>query len=339
MYGSEYQIVTKKDSKTLIVVFSAINFPKGKFGFYNFFSDVDANVLFVNSPGNQWFQQDIDYLYEVIRNNKKELGINKMFYYGSSMGAYGALLLSILANDGPCLAYGPNIQLGLTGSHSNRYNIDFDERFKDLSKLEVSGEYAINVVFGAFDAVDAFYYFNNKAIMEKVNFQIISSCHACHQHLANLGYIKNLRDEFLKTGTCKPETLLSYRVDSFEDIKNLKTRNYNIWSGFIQGDEDLEKLFLYDLSDFFYQARIFQKSGCHKEAIDLISIAISRIYRDTALSKLPSEYIGRYFFLRAESLRRTRQSELAIEDYNNCLKQEFETKYCKTIIKKMLSIQ
>lgn len=303
----------------LVVVFSAINFKSGSFGFFKFFDSYAGHKLFLNSPGNKWYQRDVDGINRILDCVVQQYAVCRIFYYGSSMGAYGALLFSLLRKDGACLAYGPNVILGLEGAHSSRYDISFDDRFLDLSKMSLEVEFPINVWFGAYDLVDAYYYDYFFGALSGLgngrgfyNIRLVDSCHAFHQHFYNLGVLDLIRDSFLKYGFVQP--CLEY-VALVPSVVKSKVSNYGFWRSFIRGEKvDAECVVVNDVGDAFCKARILQKNGLHASAVEVIDAAIFEIQGSLVKVSLPEEYRLKFLFLRAESLRRTNDSR-AKDDY------------------------
>lgn len=101
---------THDDSPNVLLVFSAVDIPKGHFlGFNNvFFTDVfDANIIFVNDYSKQWYlngiiglgdsvDETLERLRELIDTYRKPEGV--VVVYGNSMGAFGALMYGCRLN-------------------------------------------------------------------------------------------------------------------------------------------------------------------------------------------------------------------------------------------------
>lgn len=54
-----YKLELCPGSDRLVIVFSHINEKPGRFSFYGTFRDIAVNKLFVNIPGNRWYQDGI----------------------------------------------------------------------------------------------------------------------------------------------------------------------------------------------------------------------------------------------------------------------------------------
>ena len=83
-------------------------------------SDIAANKLFVNIPGNCWYRDGvpgigdcIESAAEGIRIIMQEIAPRSVMCIGNSMGAYAALLFGTLVNAGHVLAFGPETLLRL----------------------------------------------------------------------------------------------------------------------------------------------------------------------------------------------------------------------------------
>ncbi|GAB5388339.1 MAG: hypothetical protein Alpg2KO_13070 [Alphaproteobacteria bacterium] len=295
----------------MVVVFSAINIPRGRYGFTNFFRDCGRNVLYINSPGNQWFQPEIDDISPLIDQAIDLTQSQNVFYYGASMGAYGALLYAMLRKDGPCFSFGPNTTLGIPGSHSSRYDITFDGRYNDLSKLSYDGDFPLHVVFGAFDLVDAVGYFDLNQLTG-LDCQLYDSCHSIHQHLFNSGDVIRMRDQFFNGSKVDAPASALYKHDPQTDTERTKRKNYQIWSDHLtQNAVDLD-IDILDPGDMLMQSRILHVRRDFEAASNLLGQAINIIENDAWLKQLPSGYIGRYHFAHAQSLKRNRDPEASI---------------------------
>ena len=126
--GSCYQFIDRS-SDTLIVAFSAISTPRGKFGYYDVLADVPDSVLFLNCPGNQWYLDgvpglgsDLDSTVRSIERVAVNAGASRITMLGSSMGGYGAALYGSMLGEGVrVLATGAEVILNLGSSNSENW--------------------------------------------------------------------------------------------------------------------------------------------------------------------------------------------------------------------------
>jgi len=99
--GRYHKFIRKPASKKLLIVFSHLASKPPNFGWYKTLQDVDANLLFVNSDGFDWYRAGILSLAEpglqntiaAIQSLARHLSPNTVIHTcGGSMGGYGALL-------------------------------------------------------------------------------------------------------------------------------------------------------------------------------------------------------------------------------------------------------
>lgn len=111
-----------------VISFSSVNTPPGQFKPYRIVDTSTVNIIFVNDNGNRWYQCGI----EGIANNSedaakeliskgKEIGNGRVVTFGTSMGAFGAMLFAALGHADGCIAFGVEAHLGFEGSRSKLY--------------------------------------------------------------------------------------------------------------------------------------------------------------------------------------------------------------------------
>jgi len=116
----------------VIIIFSSANVPLGKFTGSNLFGD-EWNRVYINTEDNDWYLRgmngdlgidDIDSLSIYISSIVKKLVGNstgcKTVFFGSSMGAFGALLYGLKCNADYIIAFGAEITLGRKGGFFER---------------------------------------------------------------------------------------------------------------------------------------------------------------------------------------------------------------------------
>lgn len=159
-----YKLERCPGSDRLVIVFSHINEKPGRFSFYGTFRDIAVNKLFVNIPGNRWYQDGIPGLgdgieatADGIRIVMQEVAPRSVMCVGNSMGAYAALLFGTLVNADHVLAIGPETLLKLPGSRSRAYigsrpDTGFDDLLPYLG-LPSAGR-KTDIIFGESDLID-----------------------------------------------------------------------------------------------------------------------------------------------------------------------------------------
>lgn len=116
--------------KDLLIAFSSISVPEGKFSCSNAFDGADANILFVNCPSNSWYINEvfpgcnnwldnINYLTSLI--NDLTVDDSKVITFGGSMGGYGALLYGLAVNADFIFATGVEHLFFIEGGNTSRF--------------------------------------------------------------------------------------------------------------------------------------------------------------------------------------------------------------------------
>ncbi|MEY8213035.1 MAG: hypothetical protein RPR97_00990 [Colwellia sp.] len=138
-----------RNSNELFIVFSSINCPEGKFRFFKSFSERKSSVLYLNCDENSWYIEGVPSLgmnmaqtIESIRTIIDENEIERVATFGSSMGAYGAILYGALLHVSKIYAGCPELDLGIKGGFYNKYKTNSPENniFEALSDYNGSME-------------------------------------------------------------------------------------------------------------------------------------------------------------------------------------------------------
>lgn len=114
----------------LLIAFSSVNVPPGKFSGSKAFYGINANVLFINCPSNSWYineifpgcndwSANIKYLSNLIKRLTKKDSI--VITYGGSMGGYGALLYGLAINADYIFSTGVEHLFYIDGGNTRRY--------------------------------------------------------------------------------------------------------------------------------------------------------------------------------------------------------------------------
>lgn len=152
------------DSSTLVVAFSHVGYPEGKFAFSNAISHIKCKKLFLNCPGNSWYQcgipgvgQSISSAADRIKLFIDSLRVDRVIFVGMSMGGYAAILFGLLCKAKIILSFTAEIMVGLSGGRSVKENrVQFyDPRFSNLASLIYANESShIFLVYGEDDLID-----------------------------------------------------------------------------------------------------------------------------------------------------------------------------------------
>lgn len=222
----------------LIIVFSPVNIPDGKFGFSRYLKNEPRHVLFFNCQ-NTWYVDCIDEMHSVVLRVIGELNPKNVVFYGASMGGYAAMRIGGLFPEYPSFIFGSELKLYMPGSLSQKQatikmkNVDL----RGFEELDFSNTVAL---FGIYDPIDMIQY----KISLDLGFHSsipVRSPHAVHEEL----YYRGLSEKLTRSKTC-------------EEFVN------NIPSNFIDVNTPLEQ------ADFFYEMFFNYKLNNSKENLDLI---------------------------------------------------------------------
>lgn len=177
------------ENKCLMVVFSPINIPMGKFGFSRFFSESLDNILFFNCQ-NTWYVDCIEKIIEVVDQTIGTITPDEVVFYGASMGAYAAARIGGLYPKYPTFLFGPELELYIDGSLSSKHATIRREHvnIREFDDLDFSNTVAF---FGIYEPIDMLQYKQAKPLnfLAKIP---VRSPHAVHEELYYRGLIKPL---------------------------------------------------------------------------------------------------------------------------------------------------
>ena len=188
-------VLIQRPSDELLVVFSPVHIPKGKFGFSRFFHNELRSVLFFNCD-NTWYVDCIVDMERVVRETIQRLQPKSIVFYGSSMGGYAAARIGGKFPQHPTFVFGCEVELYTPGSLSQRHATIVDERAHLVSvpDLDFSNTVAL---FGVFEPVDLKQYI----AAQRLGFFSclpVRSPHAVHEEL----YYRNLVRPLANARSC-----------------------------------------------------------------------------------------------------------------------------------------
>ena len=186
-------------SGVLVVVFSQVRIPSGKFGLERLFAKTQHACVFLNDTASQWYldaEQEIDQAIDLaIAQEQPE----RIIYYGASMGAYGALITGLRRQDGEIYAFSPELELGTAGTQSADYLArPAPDKLELLGRLAGDLRHSVHLLFGLFDWVDTCGYLAVQRLPESENLNCygIAGPHALHDQLYSLNTIRQLIKTF-----------------------------------------------------------------------------------------------------------------------------------------------
>ena len=108
-----------------VIAFSSVNTKAGRFKPFKIVLDAKVNVIFVNDFGNHWYLKGIKGVGDTpeeaataLVQMSRSIGNGEVMTFGTSMGAYGAVLYAALGGADKCMAFGVEAMLDLPGSRS-----------------------------------------------------------------------------------------------------------------------------------------------------------------------------------------------------------------------------
>ncbi|MGR5120650.1 hypothetical protein ACPV5W_18165 [Vibrio astriarenae] len=129
----------------LVVVFSSINIPKGKFSASRALESSPSSVLYVNCPSNSWYISPLDKSVSDWKGNAKYLkdfivsngfSLDNTIFYGGSMGGYGALLFGTYLQVARVIATGVEAICDIKGGNTSKYlRNDIKVNFPDVREF------------------------------------------------------------------------------------------------------------------------------------------------------------------------------------------------------------
>lgn len=112
----------------VLIAFSSVNTPKGRFKPYKIPKDTKLNIIFVNDRLNSWYidgiegiSNDANESARILIEYARKIGNGRVVTFGTSMGAYAAILYAILGSADGFMAFGPESVMMKEGSRSRQH--------------------------------------------------------------------------------------------------------------------------------------------------------------------------------------------------------------------------
>lgn len=160
--GDFCKVLVRGKHLPTVIAFSSVNTVPGKFKPYKAIAKSESNMVFVNDFGNNWYLNGIEgFDDDFIEAAKKivevarHVGNGYVMTFGTSMGAYGAILYAAVGGADKCIAFGPEVILDLPGSRSAQHkNKQAKLSFSELSYYIENSDCAYDVIVSESDEVD-----------------------------------------------------------------------------------------------------------------------------------------------------------------------------------------
>jgi len=184
---------------TLVVVFSQVRVPSGKFGLERMFAGTTHSLLLLNEPENRWYRDRDEAIDGLIGEALAATKASRLILYGSSMGAFGAAATAARWPDAELYAFAPDWRIGEPGSQSAAAGLPEISDEADLGRLlSVPRHGAARVIVGLYDPYDAGVgaRLAGAALPETVALVPLRSSHELHDHLYSLNVIRKVTATF-----------------------------------------------------------------------------------------------------------------------------------------------
>ena len=192
-------------SGILVIVYSQVRVPEGRFGLERLFMDTRHACLFLNDLRWRWYEGQTAAIDAAIDAAVAEAKPSRIIHYGSSMGGHAALAAGLRRGDGEVHSFGPELEPGRPGTQSADYGLaspgtpaEALALAPEFARLETPPAHPLHLYFGHFDAADAAgaaRVLSRKAevpAMAGIHVHELASCHASHDHLYALNVIRKI---------------------------------------------------------------------------------------------------------------------------------------------------
>ena len=128
-FGRSYIYIKRSDSNNrLIIILNAYKQENRFMALKSFIEHSDDDLLFLNNPENSWYLDKEESYSKILPTYLNLYASEQIFFYGSSMGGYGAILFALMFNAN-AIVINPQINLDLT------YDRAWEELQNDISKI------------------------------------------------------------------------------------------------------------------------------------------------------------------------------------------------------------
>lgn len=182
-------------SDTLVVVFSQVRVPRGKFGLERLFATTTHSHLFLNEPENNWYRNRDAFIDRLIGEAASAARAARIILYGSSMGAFGAGAAAARYPEAELYAFAPDFRIGEPGSQSAAAGLSMRQGEVDLGEfLAVPRRGAARVIVPLYDPYDSGVGARLAALKLPDNATLVPlrSSHEVHDHLYSLNIIRKV---------------------------------------------------------------------------------------------------------------------------------------------------
>lgn len=284
-------------SGVLVVVFSQVRVPDGKFGLERLFAATRHHCLFLNQPDNGWYRglaADIDAaIAEAIAAVQPE----NIIFYGSSMGAFGAIATAARWPQARVMAFAPDFAIGEPGSQSAAAGLaprPGEGDIADLLAQRGPTAAAVDVIIGLFDAYDASVAARlHQRALPGLHLVTLRSSHELHDHLYSVNVIRKVIMTFARDIALEAAARgLVENVADFSAYETFARLDLAHRAGQPVDGAALEALSLDGNPGLeLLRADVAAGKGAFEAAIGRLVALEARITADPALASLPKRYL------------------------------------------------
>lgn len=187
-------------SDLLVVVFSQVRVPDGKFGLERLFAATRHACLFLNQAENRWYRGAETAIDAAIARALSDSGARRLVLYGSSMGAYGALATARRWPEARVVAFAPDFAVGEAMSRSAAAGLAPMAGEGDLGTfLAAPRSGIVEVAIGLFDPYDVSVACRLAGVDAPwLRLMPVASGHELHDHLYSVNVIRKLIGGFCR---------------------------------------------------------------------------------------------------------------------------------------------
>lgn len=292
--GLEFRF--RKGSSTLVVIFSQVRVPAGKFGLERLFAGTTHSLLLFNDPENNWYRGHGSTIDELVDRAALAAKAPRKIFYGSSMGAFGAVATAARHPDAEFYAFAPDFRIGEPGSQSASSGLSEDPEEGSLGDLLGKARYgAGRVVVPLYDPYDAGVgaRLAVRQLPGTVTLVPLRSSHEVHDHLYSLNIIRKVVATFNRDigDEAAARGLLVQPVDWPAHANFSAARSAFDSGASIDLDALLGLLPETNPGLTLLAVDLAERSGHIKRAIELLADLDAAIISDVVLSGLAKRYL------------------------------------------------
>ena len=281
---------------TLVVVFSQVRVPQGKFGLERLFAGTTHSLLLLNEPDNAWYRDRSDAIDQLIGDAAVAIGAARVILYGSSMGAFGAAAAAARWPEAELYAFAPDWRIGEPGSRSAAAGLQARHGEADLGGLlSTARRGAARLIVGLYDPSDAGVGARLAALSlpEAVSIVPLLSSHEVHDHLYSLNVVRKVVATFRRDIAVEAAArrLLVPDVDWPAHARLAAARAVFDEGGGLDPEEVLGLLPGVNPGLTLLAAEAAERAGDARRAERLLAGLDASVVADAVLSGLPKRYL------------------------------------------------